>query len=93
MYIAATDGVLYFHVGESEPDPGFPVLDADLKVHAEQLLWNREHFHVNLSHSSRTYLPTRLQCLTSDVGSGMVTQLLEMMDPESLKHLRAMVGS
>jgi hypothetical protein len=40
-----------------------------------------------------TYLPVRLLCLSSDVGSGTVIELFDKIEPESLKHFLAMIGS
>ena len=40
-----------------------------------------------------TYLPIRLQSLTSEVGSGIVIELLDRIDPDNLKHFLAMIGS
>jgi hypothetical protein len=40
-----------------------------------------------------TYLPIRLQALTSPLGSGMVTVLLDRMDPLILNDFLAIVGS
>lgn len=40
-----------------------------------------------------TYLPIRLQSLMSEVGSGIVIELLDRIDPDNLKHFLAMIGS
>ena len=40
-----------------------------------------------------TYLPVRLQCLISDVGSGIVIELFDKIEPDNLKHFLAMTGS
>lgn len=40
-----------------------------------------------------TYLPVRLQCLMSEVGSGIVIELLDNIEPDNLKHFLAITGS
>lgn len=40
-----------------------------------------------------TYLPVKLQCLTSEVGSGIVTELFDRIEPDNLKHFLAITGS
>lgn len=40
-----------------------------------------------------TYLPIRLQTLISPVGSGIVTVLLERIEPVILKAFLAIIGS
>lgn len=62
-------------------------------MYTEQFFRSRKEFHINLDIHLYTYLPTRLQCLTYEVGSGIVMVLLDSIDPESLKHFRAMTGS
>lgn len=52
-----------------------------------------KEFNIELSYEDNTYRPIRLQYLTSPLGSGMVTVLLDRIDPEILKAFLAMIGS
>lgn len=48
---------------------------------------------VKLYRERSTYRPMRLECLTSPVGSGIVTVLLDRIEPVSLNAFLAIVGS
>lgn len=62
-------------------------------MNAEVFLRCCEELNVDLDWRNCTYLPMRLDCLVSELGSGIVTVLLDRIDPLILKALRAMVGS
>jgi hypothetical protein len=52
-----------------------------------------KEFNVELNKEIFTYLPIRLQALTSPFGSGIVTVLFDRIDPEILNDFLAIVGS
>ena len=92
-YIPPGNRDLFVHVSEGEPDSWLPIFDADLEMHAEVFFRCPQKFNVQLPYRKSTYRPTRLHCRASLVGSGMVTVLLERMEPVSLNAFLAMMGS
>lgn len=93
LYIAARDFILFLHIREGKSDSWFTVSDSDFKVNAEIFFRSCKELDVKLNGGLNTYLPTKLQALTSPEGSGMATALLDRIEPLILKALRAMVGS
>lgn len=93
LYISSTNRVILLHIGESKPNSWFSIPNGYFEVNAEVFLRRGEELNIELSGCYLTYLPIRLQALSSPLGSGMVTVLLESIEPVILKALRAMVGS
>jgi hypothetical protein len=93
LYVAATDRVVLFHIGEGKANSWLSISDANFKMDAKVLFRGCEELNVELDKRGGTYLPIRLQALTSAVGSGTVTVLLERMEPVILNDFLAMVGS
>lgn len=92
-YVSSTDRVIFFHIGECESYPRFSISDSNLKMYTKIFLRRGQKLHIQLNRQLLTYLPIRLANLGSPLGSGMVTVLLERIDPEILKHFLAMLGS
>lgn len=92
-YIAPTNWILLLHISESKSHTRLSVLDRNFEMNAEVWFRSREKFNVELSKKCNTNRPIRLQDLTSPVGSGIVTVLLERIEPVSLNAFLAIAGS
>lgn len=48
QHIAATHWILLVHVGDGQANTGLPILNGEVHVYDEELLWQHKHFDIEL---------------------------------------------